>query len=145
MDLKALTKEEAIGKLAALLDAAGKLRSRQDYIQAVMEREALTTTGVGMGIAIPHGKSAAVREPAIAVGKSGPGIAWESLDGEPVHLIFLLAVPEESAGNEHLRILARLSRMLIDEGFRRELMSATIPEEVLAAVSGPEQLGVDFK
>lgn len=126
-----------------MLDAAGKLRSRRNYVQAVLEREALITTGVGLGIAVPHGKSAAVREPAIAFGKSEAGLDWASVDGEPVRLIFLLAVPEEAGGVEHLQILARLSRMLIDEGFRRDLMSGTTPEEILEVMSRAEPIRVE--
>lgn len=145
MDLGASTKEEAIGKLAGMLDSAGKLRSRQDYIRAVLDRESLTTTGVGMGIAIPHGKSAAVREAGIAFGKSDSGIEWASLDGEPVRLVFLLAVPEEAAGTQHLKILARLSRMLMDEGFRHDLMSATTPGKVLEVISRSENSGDGFE
>jgi fructose-specific phosphotransferase system IIA component len=141
MDLGASTKEEAIGALAGLLDSAGKLRSRQGYIQSVLERESLTTTAIGMGIAIPHGKSAAVREAGIAFGKSAAGIDWTSLDGEAVRLVFLLAVPEEAAGIQHLHILARLSRMLMDDGFRHDLMSATTPEEVLEVISRSENDG----
>jgi len=139
MDLGASTKEEAILKLADMLDSAGKLGSRQDYIKAVMERESLTTTGIGMGIAIPHGKSDAVIETGIAFGKSACGIDWTSLDGQPVQLVFLLAVPEESAGTQHLQILARLARMLMDDAFRSDLMSATTPAEVLEVISRSER------
>ncbi|MEW6244415.1 MAG: fructose PTS transporter subunit IIA [Bacillota bacterium] len=141
MDLGASTKEEAIAKLADMLDSAGKLRSRQGYIKTVLEREALTTTGIGMGIAIPHGKSAAVREAGIAFGKSACGIDWTSLDGQPTRLVFLLAVPEEAAGTQHLQILARLARMLMDDGFRNDLMSATTPEKVLEVISRSEKGG----
>ncbi|MEW6106860.1 MAG: fructose PTS transporter subunit IIA [Bacillota bacterium] len=137
MNLRASTKDEVIRELAGVLDRAGKLNSLEEYIVAVYEREALGSTGVGMGVAIPHGKSAAVREPAVAFGKSVGGVDFQSIDGTPAHLIFMIAVPA-SADNQHLRILAILSRMLIHEDFRKGLMEAGSPEDVFLAIQAKE-------
>lgn len=137
MNLRASTKDEVIRELAGVLDRAGKLNSLEEYIVAVYEREALGSTGVGMGVAIPHGKSAAVREPAVAFGKSVGGVDFQSIDGTPAHLIFMIAVPA-SADNQHLRILANLSRMLIHEDFRKGLMEAGSPEDVFLAIQAKE-------
>lgn len=137
MNLRASTKDEVIRELAEVLDRAGKLNSLEEYIAAVYEREALGSTGVGLGVAIPHGKSAAVREPAVAFGKSAEGVDFQSVDGTPAHLVFMIAVPD-SADNEHLRILATLSRMLIHEDFRKALMEAGSPEEILQTIQAKE-------
>lgn len=135
LDLPGSDKASAIEHLADLLERTGKLDSKPEFLRAVWDREAQITTGIGMGIAIPHGKSNAVREPVIALGRSAQGINFQSLDGEPAHLILLLAVPEAAAGDEHLRILASLARMLVDEEFRRALLAARTEEEILEVIS----------
>ena len=129
LELKATSKAEAIGELASLMANAGFLDDAQAYIGAVMEREAVGSTGVGMGVAIPHGKSKAVLEACVAFGKSESGVDFNGPDG-PAHLIFLIAVPE-NADNHHLKILAKLSRMLIHEEVRTQLKQATSSVEVL--------------
>ncbi|MDN5332642.1 MAG: fructose system component [Tepidanaerobacteraceae bacterium] len=132
MDLDAKSKEDAIRQLAMIAADAGKLVSIEEYIESVLARERTYTTGVGNGIAIPHGKSKAVRETFIVFGKSGKGVEWEALDGKPVHLIFLLGVPE-AADNEHLRILSQISRKLMNENFVEHLKKSKSKEEVLQA------------
>ena len=133
LEIKATAKAEAINELAALMAANGYLYDQEKYIAAVMQREALGSTGVGMGVAIPHGKTEAVRKACVAFGKSEPGVDFQGPDG-PAHLIFLIAVPE-NADNQHLKILATLSRMLIHEEVRNQLKRATSTEEVLHALS----------
>lgn len=134
--LKAATKREAISELAALMADGGYLYDQEEFIAAVMEREALGSTGVGMGVAIPHGKAKAVRVAGVAFGKSASGVDFQGPDG-PAHLIFLIAVPE-NAENHHLKILAKLSRMLIHEEVRAKLTQATTAEEVLQALRSDE-------
>jgi fructose-specific phosphotransferase system IIA component len=131
LDLQAADKAEAIGKLAARLDAAGVLADREGYVQAVFAREALTSTGVGMGVAIPHGKSDAVRRAAVALGRTGH-LTW---DGEPVRLVFLLAVPEHGAATDHLEILAALAQLLLEDSFRHDLLQAATAEEALDIIT----------
>ncbi|MDV0431713.1 fructose PTS transporter subunit IIA [Lactiplantibacillus sp. DA1] len=134
LDLKANNKQAAIKQLGCLLNDANRLRDYDAYIKNVQEREALTTTGIGFGIAIPHGKTNAVKEISVAFGRLHNPIEWESLDGKPVSMIFQLAVPESSCGDEHLRLISALSRQLIHEEFRQELQKADSSEEVLKII-----------
>ncbi len=124
-DVKAQTKEEAIRELVGLLVKAGAIKSKdvERLIQVLMEREALGSTGIGQGVAIPHGKSDCVAELISAFGVSRSGLDFNALDGETVHLIFLLVAPVDSAG-PHLKALARISRLLKDRHFREGLRAA---------------------
>lgn len=128
-NLSGETQEEIIDELIDKLDAAHVLESKQVYKDAIMAREAEGTTGLGMGIAIPHGKSSTVKEPTVAFGLKPNGVDWQSLDGTPAQLIFIIAVPEERAGDDHLKILQMLSRKLMDETFRNELLNVNTKEE----------------
>ncbi|CAM0496383.1 PTS sugar transporter subunit IIA [Thermoanaerobacter kivui] len=128
-------KEEAIIKLAELAQKEGKITSVEEYARSVLDREKAYTTGVGNGIAIPHGKSKAVKEAMIVFGKTTDGIEWDSLDGKPVNLIFLLGVPEENVDNVHLKILSQLSRKLMNDSFIEMLKKAVTVEEILNALS----------
>ncbi|KYD22255.1 PTS fructose transporter subunit IIABC [Caldibacillus debilis] len=131
-------KTEAIGELAKLLDGAGKLADVQRFMEAVLRREDQGTTGIGDGIAIPHAKSGAVKEAAIAFGKSEKGVDFASLDGKPVHLIFMIAAPE-GADNQHLEALSRLSELLMKKEVREGLMKASSPDEVLEVIGRYEE------
>ncbi len=139
LDLEAGDKAKAIGLLAGRLQKAGALLDVSRYEEAVSHREQEFSTAVGYGIAIPHGKSAAVRRPAVAFARLAQPVLWsDDPDDEPVHMVFLLAVPEADAGDRHLRILARLARSLLDEGFRSNLESARTPVDVLTALERVE-------
>lgn len=131
LNLQAATKDEAITVLASMLDREGALLDRRSYIGAVEAREAQISTSVGLGVAIPHGKSPAVRRPAVALGRTA-GIDW---NGDPVQLIFLLAVPEQGAGTDHLEILAALAQLLLDESFRGALLEAATTGEAFGIIS----------
>ncbi|MFE0045444.1 fructose-specific PTS transporter subunit EIIC [Streptomyces albireticuli] len=122
--LAARSKEAAIHELAGLLAATGRVTDPDGLVAAVLAREALGTTGLGEEIAIPHAKTDAVSAPVVAFARSEEGIEWGALDGTRARLIFMIAVPERMAGDEHLRILAMLSRKLMDPGFRERLLSA---------------------
>ncbi|MDR2975768.1 MAG: PTS sugar transporter subunit IIA [Streptococcaceae bacterium] len=122
-DLAATEKEAAINELAELFNDADILTNKDEYLRAVMRREEESTTGIGFGVAIPHGKSAGVKEASLAFARSQAGISWDSMDGQPVHLMFLIAVPE-SSNDEHLRILSQLARKLMHEEVREALMNA---------------------
>jgi len=134
MDLKARRPDEAMQELGALMAAAGMVDDLDAYLQAVREREALGTTAVGFGVAIPHGKSNAVRRAAVAFGRSVRGIEWESLDGGPVHMVFLIAAPD-GANDLHLQALAQLARLLMHEDVRQKLLAAQSPDDVLRALT----------
>jgi len=135
--MEATDKKQAILELAELMWKHGFIEDLQGLVDATMEREAEYSTGIGMGVGIPHAKSAVVKQPVVAFGKSNKGIEFDSFDGEPVYLVFLIAVPEKS-DKEHLNILSTLSRALMHEEVRDALMRATTPEEVISAFQGKE-------
>lgn len=137
LDLQAQSKEDALNELANQLDDAGKLNDKQAYINDIFSREKQSTTGIGESIAIPHAKSAAVKVPAIAFGRSESGINFDSLDGQPAHLFFMIAA-SEGANNDHLEALSRLSTFLMDKKFREKIYQSTTKEEVLEAVNAKE-------
>lgn len=122
LDLETNEKIETIGYLAQL--AKDRLIDVNKYIEDVKKREAISTTGIGDGVAIPHAKSKWVRVPTVIVGKSKRGIEWESLDDEKVNMVFLIAVPD-GEGNEHLKILQILAVSLMDDEFREEIEKTT--------------------
>ena len=127
--------EEAIHLLAKKINASDRLHNFDGYYQSVLERERLTSTGIGFGIAIPHGKCPHVKETTVAFGRIRDAINWESLDGEDVTIVFLLAVPEACKGDEHLRIIASLSRKLIHKDFREKLITAESKENIVDLLS----------
>ncbi|MGP4107603.1 PTS fructose transporter subunit IIABC [Virgibacillus sp. L01] len=137
LDLEAGSKQEVLTELIGQLDQAGNLNDKDAFTKGILERESQSTTGIGEGIAIPHAKSSAVKNPAIAFGRSPGGIDYESLDGQPAHLFFMIAA-SEGANNDHLEALSRLSTFLMDEKFRKKILDATTKEEVLQAVTDKE-------
>lgn len=130
LDIEAADKNECIKLLADAMEKSGILRDKEAYIETVLKREESGTTGVGFGIAIPHGKSSGVGEAGLAFARLKSPVEWESLDEKPVFLVFLIAVPQESAGDQHLRILMNLSKKLIDDEFRKKLELAETVEAV---------------
>lgn len=133
MDMAADDKISAIKELGLLMEKEGRITDFAMYIDAVLKREEEATTGIGFGVAIPHGKSAAVTEPTLAFGRSEKGITYDSMDGKPVHLIFLIAVPENS-NDEHLRILSQLSRKLMHQDVRDNLINADSKSKIYEVV-----------
>jgi len=130
LELSSKTKEDVIKEMVTILDENGKLLDVDKYLQAVLDREKEFSTGIGMGIAIPHGKSSGVKEPALVFGRSAVGIDYQSMDDELAHIFFLIAVPEESS-NEHLKILGQISRKLMHKELRDSLMKAVSAEEII--------------
>ncbi|WP_436374041.1 fructose-specific PTS transporter subunit EIIC [Cytobacillus sp. BC1816] len=128
-NLAGTTRDEVIDELIGHFDDSGILDSKSDFKQAILNREAQSSTGLGMNIAIPHGKSNAVKRPAVAFGIKRDGVDWKSLDGSDAKLIFMIAVPEKAAGDAHLKILQMLSRKLMDEDFREQLLKASSKEQ----------------
>ncbi|MFA5085518.1 MAG: PTS sugar transporter subunit IIA [Candidatus Omnitrophota bacterium] len=133
VDIKATDKESVIRELTDLLANAIGIKNREELVTAILAREALGSTGIGQGIGIPHAKSQLVKELVAAFGLSREGVNFDSLDGEPVHIFFLLIAPEESAG-PHLKALARISRMLKDKYFRELLRKAKSENEILQII-----------
>ncbi len=128
-DLAGTTRDDVMDELIAKFDASGVLSSKEEFKQAILNREEQSSTGLGMNIAIPHGKSAAVKHPAVAFGIKREGVDWKSLDGTSAKLIFMIAVPEKAAGDAHLKILQMLSRKLMDEEFRNQLLQTKTKAE----------------
>ncbi|OPA24179.1 PTS mannose transporter subunit IIABC [Bacillus cereus] len=123
------TRDDIIDEMIRKLNYTGALHSETGFKQAIMMREEESTTGIGMNIAIPHGKSEVVKKPSVVFGIKQSGVDWKSLDGTEAKLIFMIAVPIESAGNEHLKILQMLSRKLMDDNYRERLLSVQTKEE----------------
>lgn len=129
MDLKATTKEAAIREIASCLTVNGKVKDKEKFIHDILERESLGSTGIGHSVAIPHSRTEVVEGFAIGFGRTKEGIDFKALDGDKVNLIFLMgANPQEL--NLYLRLLAELSRLLMENSFRRELMLAGSAEEI---------------
>ncbi|GAA3152437.1 fructose-specific PTS transporter subunit EIIC [Streptomyces rectiviolaceus] len=127
VQLDSADKDSAIREMATLLAATGKVNDVEELVRTALRREAQGTTGLGEEIAIPHAKTDAVTSPVVGFARSAEGIEWGALDGTKAKLIFMISVPEAAAGDEHLRILALLSRKLMDTGFRERLEAA--PDE----------------
>lgn len=134
LDMESETREEVIRKLAGLFNKSGILSDMERYIADVFEREKMGSTAIGFDVAIPHGKSDAVMEPAVAFARLSRPIRWEPGKEEQAQLIFLIAVPKEKEGDEHLRILAALSRKLMDDSFRQQLMEVSSPDDILQSL-----------
>lgn len=131
-------KEACLVKLVDLMDASGKISDKKSYLDAVHEREKEGTTGVGNGIAIPHGRCSGVKEPGLAAMTIPSGVEYEALDFKPVDLAFLIAAPEGS-GSMHLEILSKLATMLMDENFVADLKKAKTVEEFLKVIDDAEE------
>ncbi|MCM3400269.1 MULTISPECIES: PTS fructose transporter subunit IIABC [Oceanobacillus] len=129
MDLQATTKEAAIDEMIRSLHKNGVVQDAEEFKEAILNREAQSSTGLGDGIAMPHAKTKAVNEPAVLFAKSTKGVEYESLDGQPAYLFFMIAVPE-GANDTHLQTLASLSKLLIDPDFVGQLKQANSPDEV---------------
>ncbi|WP_420311566.1 fructose-specific PTS transporter subunit EIIC [Streptomyces sp. YS-B37] len=128
-------KEAVIREMAGLLARTGKVVDVEELVATALRREAQGTTGLGEEIAIPHAKTDAVSAPVVGFARSVEGVEWGSLDGTKARLVFMIAVPEAAAGDEHLRILALLSRKLMDAGFRERLSAAEDASAVLGVLS----------
>ncbi|MDD3001330.1 MAG: PTS sugar transporter subunit IIA [Candidatus Riflebacteria bacterium] len=138
LELTSTTKLDAIKELVDMLDVAGYLTDADAFLKAVLEREKVGSTGIGKGIAIPHSRTATVRDVVVAVGRSAAGIEFDALDNRPVNLVFLIAAPIESGGL-YLKALARLSRLLRYQEFRNRLMEANSVEEITKIISAEEK------
>ncbi|WP_121661239.1 PTS fructose transporter subunit IIABC [Metabacillus litoralis] len=133
LEIQSTSKGDVVKELVDVLDRAGKLSNKESYEQAVLNREKQSTTGIGDGIAIPHAKTNAVKEPAIVFGRSTNGVDYESLDGQPSYLFFMIAAPE-GANNTHLEALSKLSSILMKQEVRDQLLQAKTEDEVLAII-----------
>ncbi len=137
--LKGTEKQEIIEELVSALDEGSQITNRDQILEAVLQREGIMSTGIGHGIAIPHGKSEAAKTLSGVLGTKEEGVDFESLDGQPAYIFFLLISPANVSG-PHIKALARISRLLKGENFRNLLIQAKSPEKVLTIISGEEKL-----
>ena len=137
LNLASTSKEAVIDELVSKLDVANRLVDAKAFKEAILTREAQSTTGIGEGVAIPHAKTNAVRTPALAFGRSQAGVDFEALDGQPSHLFFMIAA-SEGANNTHLETLSRLSMLLMDAAFREQLLKAQSEDEILALIDSQD-------
>jgi fructose-specific phosphotransferase system IIA component len=135
--LEGKDKRAVITELVDLLSSNGRLVDRDAVLEAVMLREQTRSTGIGSGIAIPHGKCNSVKELVMAIGIAGEPIDFESVDDKPVTIIILLVSPSDQTG-PHIQALARISRLMLDEESKQRLEGASSAEEVYELVSSKE-------
>jgi PTS system nitrogen regulatory IIA component len=137
VDLKARNKRGVLEELAdPVARQAGK--RPDEVVRVLLERERLGSTGIGGGIGIPHGKLKTLQNLVLGFGISRQGVDFESMDGRPTHIFFVLLTPENSAGL-HLKLLARISRLLKKESFKEKLLNATSQQDVMAVIEGEDE------
>ncbi|MGP0576266.1 fructose-specific PTS transporter subunit EIIC [Paenibacillus peoriae] len=129
LDLEGTTRDAVVDEMIGALERTGAVSSASDFKQAILAREEEGSTGIGMNIAIPHGKSEAVLKPSVVFGIKQGGVDWNSADGSEAKLIFMIAVPRNSKENAHLKVLQMLSRKLMDDHFREALLAVKTKEE----------------
>jgi PTS system nitrogen regulatory IIA component len=133
LDLEANTKDDVLAELAGALSSAEPALERQTLLGVLREREALQSTGIGEGVAIPHGKLEGLDRLVATFARSTSGVDFESIDGQHTQLFFLLVVPEQSGG-QHLKALARISRFFRDASFREKLLVASDLDTIFRAI-----------
>ena len=131
--LEAKTKADAIAELVNVLAASGEVTDAKKVLDSVLERESTRTTGIGNGLAIPHGKCAGAAHLVMAIGRPATPIDFQSIDGRPVNLIWLLASPPDQTG-PHIHALARISRLMTIDRFRLALIAATSAQQLFDAI-----------
>ncbi len=137
VDLQAKDKKGALDELVApLADIAGI--DHENLVRVLMERERLGSTGIGSGIGIPHGKFQGLKSLILGFGLSRSGVDFESMDGRPTHIFFLLITPENSTGL-HLKLLARISKILKNDHFKEKLLHATDRDEIVSIIKAEDE------
>lgn len=136
LNMAATTKEEALAELTDVLYDSGVLCDKESFLEDVYSREKAGITGIGNGIAIPHGKSKFVKDTSVAFGRMKDGIKWETIDDLPVKFIVLFAVNEEDMTGTHVRLLSKMARKLANEELCKKLVEASSEDEILKIFSG---------
>jgi PTS system nitrogen regulatory IIA component len=137
-ELKGTTKKAVLEELIDAIRVQNPQLDRDRLMSVLLERERLGSTGIGDGIAIPHGKIKDLNQLVLSFGKSSHGVDFESMDGRPVHLFFLLVAPETSSGI-HLRALAKIARLLKNNTIRKRLGSVKSPSEIFAVIQQEDE------
>lgn len=136
VNIDSKTKEATIKKLADLINVENRLNEYNLYLEEVFNREKIMSTAIGMGIAIPHAKTDAVNVPTVAVGRLQNEIEWDNNDSTAVKVVFLLAIPERDASDRHLRILAAISKKLLDDEFADVLFNSEDEDGIYKSLQG---------
>ncbi|MDY6843213.1 MAG: PTS sugar transporter subunit IIA [Thermodesulfobacteriota bacterium] len=137
-DITSQDKNGALVELVKCIADQNREINENELLKVLLEREKLGSTGIGDGIAIPHGKLKTIKRLMASFGRSKEGVNFDSMDGKPAHLFFLLIAPENSVGM-HLKILARISKLLKDDSLRKRLMEVTTEEEIYTIVSEKDE------
>jgi fructose-specific phosphotransferase system IIA component len=135
--LQGKDKEAIIAELVDVLDAGGFLQDKNSVLQAVLMREQTRSTGIGSGIAIPHGKCKGLKDLVMAMGISHQGVDFQSIDEKPVYIVVLLASPLDRTG-PHIQALARISRLMLDEDFKNKIQNSSSAQELYELISRKE-------
>ena len=134
VELKAVQKMDVLEELSKNFASKNGYVDAKAMVKVLLDREKLGSTGIGDGVAIPHGKIVGVEEIYVGFGRSKKGVDFDSLDGKPVHLFFILVAPESASG-KHLKALAKISRMLMDQQFRSDLMNAVTADDLYRVIT----------
>jgi PTS system nitrogen regulatory IIA component len=137
-DLKAATREDILREMVDHLNGAGQITDSNRLVEILLDREALGSTGIGNGVAIPHGRLEGLKEILLVFGRSLEGIQWEAHDGQPVNLFFLLVAPEDSAGL-HLKALARISRIVKNPECRMALLEGGDSDSLYQVIQSEDE------
>ena len=132
--LKSKGKKEVLAELSGVFLQGDVKYSHEDMVNTLLEREKLGSTGIGDGVAIPHGKLANLEELIVSFGRSKEGVEFDAMDGKPAHIFFLLMAPEDTTG-KHLKALAKISKMLKDSAFRKKLLEAKSKDELYMIIA----------
>jgi fructose-specific phosphotransferase system IIA component len=135
--LRARSKDDILRELVRIVSDNDRADDAAEILRAVREREAVLSTGIGNGVAVPHGKSAAIPDLRIAAGRADQPVDFDALDGQPVTLFFLLVGPESAAG-PHIKALSRISRLVRKDSVRQQLLAAHTPQEFFEAMKAAE-------
>ncbi|SCA58959.1 Uncharacterized protein AB751O23_BN_00020 [Chlamydiales bacterium SCGC AB-751-O23] len=130
VNLKALDRDQALEELIGVLDQSGRLINKEAFHLAILEREKIVSTGIGMGVAVPHAKLPNYNDFFIAIGIHNEGIEWNALDGNPVRLIFMIGGPDDKQ-TQYLKILSSLTMAIKDEGIRKKILTLEEPKEIV--------------
>jgi PTS system nitrogen regulatory IIA component len=124
------TRDEAINALVTMIHQTGRLQDKYAFYEAIIEREKIVSTGIGMGTAIPHAKLASYEDFFIAIGILRKGLDWNALDGSPVRIIFLIGGPDDKQ-TEYLQILSKLTQLIKDDQIRKKMLTLNSPEDMI--------------
>lgn len=136
VDLKGTTKEEVLREMADALAPAPQVTDRDDLLEKILERERALSTGVGVGLALPHVKIPSVRDFVIGIGRHREGVDFQSIDGKPAHIVVMIGCHESQSG-DYIKVLSKLVRALKEKDFQERVMEAPSPEAVVDCFIGP--------